>query len=216
MDAFKQALAYLFDLLFPPSEEERLAESATGEDVARAERAEPLPEPYLFAPFSYRNPTVRALIWTLKYRRRIRSAEVLAEALADALAEELSDRALFKNFMRPALIPMPLSHGRFRERGFNQCELLAKELVRHLPDVTILPEALRKIKETTPQTKLARRKEREENLAGAFAVKEADAVRGKNIILLDDVITTGSSMKEARAALLEAGARDVWCVAAAH
>ena len=208
--AWKRALIAVLDLLLPRSEEERLAEDATLAELLAAQTASTSAE--WFAPLPYRDKKVKALIWTLKYRERRASAELLSHALAEFLTEELADKKLF-GFEKPLLIPMPLAKKRRQERGFNQCEMLCESLLKLMPELEYEPALLRKGKETAPQTKLKSRKEREQNLDGAFAVGD---VYGRNVIVLDDVITTGSTMREVKKVLLEARAKDVWCVACAH
>ncbi len=107
------------------------------------------------------------------------------------------------------VIPIPLSTGRCKERGYNQSFLIAYGLLGKKPKNNILE----RIKETKPQTELSYQ-ERIENVKNSFkALKEK--VEGKKILLVDDVMTTGATLKEASKALKEAGAKEVWvCVVA--
>jgi competence protein ComFC len=172
---------------------------------------------HMTALFDYRNRSVRMMIWMLKYQKNTEIASKFATALEHYLIGALSDRILFDNFDNPILIPMPLARVRRRERGFNQVELVAhalyvsNETLCHL-DAT----SLRRIKNTQSQTTTIDKEEREENLRNAFHVTKRNMISDRNIILLDDVITTGSTMNEGRVALLDSGARQVWCVALAH
>jgi ComF family protein len=106
------------------------------------------------------------------------------------------------------IVPVPLSTDRLRERGFNQAALLARELSRRL-GVPAAESVLVKSRDTAPQVGLSRR-EREVNLAGAFAVPDASVVKGKNILLIDDVFTTGSTLSAASSVLLRAGSGQVF------
>jgi ComF family protein len=205
------------DFLFPKSAEETAAERIRLEDLALPScRALPLPDSFLFAPLSYGAPAVKALVWSLKYHGSTHAASLLAEVLADSLMEELAERRRFSGFEAPVLIPLPLSRARKKERGFNQCELLGTELTRRIDGLAMETKLFEKIKDTPPQTKLEGREARRENLRGCFHVALPSEVAGRNILLLDDVITTGSTMREARSALLHAGAREVFCIGVAH
>jgi ComF family protein len=108
------------------------------------------------------------------------------------------------------VIPAPLHPRRLRERGFNQAHLIAAEALRtglFSPWTTLAPNALARVRETAPQTGL-RRAQRLGNLRGVFRGKP-EAVRGRTILLIDDVMTTGATLEACALALLRAGARSV-------
>ncbi|MEK7107963.1 MAG: hypothetical protein AAB704_02340 [Patescibacteria group bacterium] len=173
----------------------------------------------LIALFDYRDQLVRTAIWELKYRGNQTVAALLAEVLFDELSAELSEREIFENFTRPLLIPIPLSKKRRRQRGFNQCEILLTELAKLDTSkiFEIKNNLLIKIKDTPSQTKIDSRASRLKNLRGAFAVNEsAVAVAGRNIIVIDDVATTGATLSETRKVLRRAGAKKVLGFALAH
>ena len=118
------------------------------------------------------------------------------------------------NSTLPLIVPVPLHLSRRRERGFNQSELLAAGLVRALgkqrggaaPQVA--KACLRRTRATPPQTGLSVASRRE-NLRGAFEVVKPDAVRGRVIVLVDDVMTTGATLSACARALKRAGAARV-------
>ena len=112
------------------------------------------------------------------------------------------------------LMPVPLHPRRLRERGFNQSLLLARELAKGLnADLDFL--SLRRIKYTKPQTELGS-EERSRNVRRAFRVLGREAVKGRSIVLVDDVATTGSTLNECARALRKAGCREVSCLALAR
>jgi ComF family protein len=115
-------------------------------------------------------------------------------------------RALPGDERLDAIVPMPLHWRRRLKRGFNQSDLLARELARH----TGLPvmRALRRHRHT-PQLAQMTAGERRREVSGAFQVKEAPAVRDRRLLLLDDVLTTGATVNAAAAALKKAGASRV-------
>lgn len=110
------------------------------------------------------------------------------------------------------IIPVPLSKKRKRWRGFNQAEEIAKPLAEYLK-LPLLSGNLLRIKHTRPQVKL-NEAERKKNLAGCFGWKGED-LRGRKILLVDDVATTGTTLNECAKALKENGAKEVWGLAAA-
>jgi ComF family protein len=105
------------------------------------------------------------------------------------------------------MIPVPLHIKRLRERGFNQSLILAQAMGKkhHLP---VNFSLLKRHKFTLTQTGFNRR-EREQNIKGAFAVSNPEAIQNENIILIDDVYTTGATMNECARELMKAGARKV-------
>ncbi|GFO53269.1 amidophosphoribosyltransferase [Geomonas sp. Red276] len=151
---------------------------------------------------------VRDLIHGLKYGNRVHLAHPLGILTATALAP-------FREEAMPDLvIPVPLHRKRLRQRGFNQAQLLAKVLGKRWR-VPVETGNLRRIRWTEPQTTLDA-EARKRNVAGAFEVKKGERVEGKRVLLVDDVLTTGSTMKECAEALLEAGAADVVAVTVAR
>lgn len=184
--------------------------------------AESLKDKHTMALFDYGHPIVKEIIWELKYSGNVRIAEKLGELLYDHLRHELSDLALFESASwrmdKPILVPIPMSDKRRFERGWNQSELLAEEVLKRDSQnlFKYLPRQLVKIRDTESQTKTASRKERLENLRHSMKVLKASSVAGACVIVLDDVTTTGSTFAEARRALRAAGARKILCVAVAH
>ncbi|MEG0309467.1 MAG: ComF family protein [Eubacterium sp.] len=112
-----------------------------------------------------------------------------------------------------AIIPVPLYFKRQEERGYNQSEKLAKGIQEGLRSVSIdLPvwcDTVMRCRDTPHQMGL-NRKERFENLKGAFVVAEPDAIRGKKLLLVDDVNTTGTTLRACADTLKKAGARAVF------
>lgn len=175
------------------------------------------------AAFSYKDPTIREAIHLLKYNGRKRLARPLAESLYDKLMEELAEWGAFENSpgqvrKKIFLVPIPISKKRFQERGFNQAELIAKEILDLDGGKTfeLLPDILRKLVDSKPQARLREKASRLENLKGTFGITEPRTVRGKTILLIDDVITTGATMREAEKVLYGAGARTTYFAAIAH
>ena len=156
------------------------------------------------AMLTYQPPTDH-LLQSLKFNGRLEMARVLGELMAIWLGGIIENRP-------DALIPVPLHSNRLRERGFNQAVELARPIARRLGLHMELHNCLRN-KTTEPQSDLSR-KERIKNVKGAFEVVKP--VSG-HIIIIDDVMTTGSTTHEFAKTLLQAGATtvDVWVCARA-
>lgn len=147
---------------------------------------------------------MRGIIHNLKYRNKKSLAKPLGKMMVEAL-----DRSLLPE----VIIPVPLHPARKRERGYNQSELLAREVGIHL-NLPVMNQVLKRIKNTPSQTGLARDK-RLENMRGAFRIKDASAVREKKVLLVDDVTTTGATLEACGEALVLAGAKEIRAVVAA-
>ena len=165
--------------------------------------------PYILGAVSdYDNATIKSLIHGLKFNYVARAALPLSELLI-RYAEPL---LIIPN--DALVIPVPLGAGRRRKRGFNQAELIAKPLAEHF-NLSFLPKTLRRIRNTRPQSELKHLRDRRENVKGCFAVGEPEAIQGKTIILVDDVVTSGSTLYEAAWTLKAAGARKIIALVAA-
>lgn len=176
--------------------------------------------PWIFPVYDYRHPMIKKSLWLLKYKNKKRLAEIFAEILYEKILEELSELSLMENFVKPILIPIPLSQIRYRERGYNQAELICEALIK-LDRENILSlkgDTLIKPKETAHQALIKDRRERIKNIIGSFAIQEAKAnfIQNRNIILIDDILTTGATLSEARKVLKQAGARKVIAFTVAH
>jgi ComF family protein len=207
----------LFSLVLPKDPETLLIENMSEAELAQIDPAHTLDNAKYQALFHYKNRICRRAVWEIKYRGNKKIAAQFSKILYEYILEEISDAMAFSDFQNPLLIPVPASKRALRERGFNQCELIAKEIKKIDTEkyFEISFTALKKIKETPHQSKLKNKSERLKNLKGCFAA-EADSVRGRNIILIDDVITTGATMKEVTKTLRDAGAKNVIGFAIAH
>ncbi|MGB7740792.1 MAG: ComF family protein [Steroidobacteraceae bacterium] len=150
------------------------------------------------------------LVQALKYEGALAHARVFGTRMVMQAASENSDP-----WRESALIvPMPLHPSRLVERGFNQSHEIAR-VVSRLLDLRLAGPGLRRVRSTAPQVGLSRQ-ERAGNLSGAFAA-DANIVAGQHVVLIDDVVTTGSTAIAAASTLQAAGAASiaVWAVARA-
>src|SRR6266850_6591303 len=90
---------------------------------------------WIFPLYDYRHPPIKKALWLLKYQGKKRLASIFAEILYGRILEELSELSVMENFREPVLIPIPLSPKRKRERGYNQAELLCRELIKIDADI---------------------------------------------------------------------------------
>jgi ComF family protein len=144
---------------------------------------------------------VRDLIHAFKYSQRTHLRFPLALLALEGVS------GLFRESPPHLLVPVPLHRSRLRQRGFNQAVLLGKVLSRRL-SLPMLPDALVRNRPTEPQITLTA-VERRTNVKGAFAVRRPADIAGKRVLLLDDVMTTGSTIDECAKELKKAGAEAV-------
>jgi ComF family protein len=154
----------------------------------------------------YREP-VSGMILGLKYGGERFQAFALGDMLAGAVREAPFMARL------DVIVPIPLARTRRRERGFNQSELLAVEVGR-IVRLPVRNRWLRRVLATLPQAGLSRAA-RLRNLEGCFKTR-ARAVRGRTVLLVDDVLTTGATLSEAARTLKRAGAKAVFAAAVAR
>jgi len=130
------------------------------------------------------------------------------KAISSCLAELLADYLRLSPLPGEAIVPVPLHPRRLKERGYNQSGLLAKELGK-LANLPVIQDVLIRIKEARPQVKASDVKERRSNVANAFICQD-EVVSGKQIILVDDVCTSGATLESCALALKNKGAITVW------
>ena len=151
---------------------------------------------------------VRDLLIRFKYQREFYLRHPLGEWLAAGLADSRITAGKFD-----CLVPVPLHPAKERDRQFNQAVALAKTLARR----TGVPvfDCLKRVRKTPTQTQFDRAR-RMENLRNAFKMRKNREVQGKDLILIDDVFTTGSTVDECARVLKDSGARSVRVLAVAR
>ncbi len=155
---------------------------------------------YARAIFSYESFILNA-IHQFKYKRDLSIGEILASFMAGYSFPDID----FTDYS--LIIPVPLHIKRLRKRGFNQSLVLARA-VEHKRQIPVNFSVLKRHKFTLTQTG-SNRNERKENIKGAFEVTDKKKIDGKNIILIDDVYTTGATINECAKTLIKAGAQKV-------
>ena len=151
------------------------------------------------SPFRFEE-MIREAIHQLKYHN--------LRAISHCLAELLADYLVANPLPGEMLIPVPLHPKRLRERGYNQSSLLAQELGK-LINLQVIEDCLIRVKEARPQVKAASVEERRQNVIDAFVSRDG-RVSSKQIILIDDVCTSGATLESCATALKSKGAISVW------
>lgn len=219
MSIAREYFEKLLDIVFPKQVRVlELEQKARNDTLGSLPEAPETPLSYATALFSYKDHRVRELVWQIKYKQNYILTSAAAKLLFEFILDDLQDVYFFENHKKVLIIPVPASKERVRERGANQAERLVHEILKHDSDGALEHggEVILKIKNTISQTKTRSKSERMKNPIGAFAVVKPEEVRGRNIIVIDDVITTGSTIKELAKVLKGAGAKSVKAYTIAH
>lgn len=151
---------------------------------------------------------IEKLISRLKYHRGKKEGVLLGGIIGEKGLE------YFRTWSSDFLVPVPLHSVRQRERGYNQSEILCETLVEHF-GIPMKKDIVIRLRNTKSQTRLTAR-ERQENVRDAFRVKNPEMVKGKRVVLVDDVMTTGATLNSCAHALKKAGAVEIVGLAAAR
>jgi ComF family protein len=151
------------------------------------------------SPFRF-DEVMRKAIHELKYRN--------LKAISPCLAELLANYLRANPMPGEVLVGVPLHPRRLRERGYNQSTLLARELGR-CTGLPVIEDCLIRVKQSQPQVRAVDVEERRRNVANAFACRD-EKLGGKQVILIDDVCTSGATLESCAATLKDKGATSVW------
>ncbi len=198
-------IRFIVDMIFPPGEDALLVRDAKSHELATLMKTTDVRGIEALLPF--RIPIVRAAIHEAKFHGSKKAFDLLGNVLHERLAELPEHEYM--------LIPIPLSGSRKRQRGYNQAAEIAKAAAAGLPHIKIREDLVKRTRNTKPQTDLPKEK-REDNVKDAFLITNPEAIAGKRIILFDDVVTTGATMRAAKEVTLEKGPESVILVAVAH
>jgi len=161
---------------------------------------------FLASATDYQNPIIKNLIHQYKYQYIKEIRFTLVKILISYWEKILKNfPQLSANYI---ILPIPLSLKKFNERGFNQSEEIAHLFAKYF-NLDFVSDALIRIKNNPPQAQIENYKERLENVRGIFFVKKPELIQNKNIILIDDVFTSGATLQEASRLLKEAGAKRI-------
>ncbi len=218
----KKIFNLIIDLIFPPNKEEleirKLSPQSFKEKVKRAKK----PEFYFInAVIAYKDRLAKELIWQIKYKKNKYAIEIAGFILYQWINENIKDDCI--------LIPIPISKRRRKERGYNQCELIIDEIIRLNEKDEIKKIKLEKnynllIREKNLSKQTFKNKKERLKANDIFKInKESsnndflkDNFLNKKIIIIDDVTTTGNTLKEAYSVMLKTQYRNIIVIALAH
>ena len=201
-----QLFSKIISYIFPPYCYGCKTPNATICDLCllKTKKALSSPHPFIISVYSFQSPLIRKVVHAIKYFNR----KDLIAPLAEKIANEIT-----ANNLRGTLVPIPMHRLRKLMRGYNQAEELAKT-ISLLTSLPYDPKTLLRKGLSRRQVKAANRNQRLTNQKNTFKVNKNTT--GQDFILIDDVTTTGATLRTARKALIDSGARNVWAVTIAH
>ena len=218
---------YALDTIAPPHPIVRAIEGMSAAEFAQRARintpetgtgdlSSKQPPTAVIAFFPYRNELMRTALVELKTFRNRHIEKNLGIIMRDEMSKHPLITGILNQNQKTLLLPIPMTRKSIRARGWNQCELIAREI--SIADGGRLFEMrgdlLAKTRETGDQVGKTR-VGRLENLKSCMVATDNGYVQGRDVIVIDDIVTTGATLGEAKRALLQAGARAVICVAVA-
>lgn len=168
--------------------------------------------------FPYRSAIIHDSIWQMKFKNQQHYCQLYGSLLGETLTELLSEIGPIYHFIDPIVVAVPSHVKTIRKRGYSVTDLLVRETVKRTPlnGLVYAPCLLSKVKHIPRQSMISNRKERLSNPKRAFVVTKPTLVKNKNIILVDDVYTTGATLNECTTILRQAGAKRVLRITLAH
>lgn len=176
------------------------------------------PHTFITSVFDYHNKKIKRAIWRFKYKNMREFANIFAPYLYDEIIGVLGNELFIYGRENILLVPVPLHKKRLRERGYNQSDLLVREILK-LDTAHIFSyesNILVRTRETKPQAKSEKKSARLKNMRNAFTSQKSAQIRGRIVILIDDVTTTGATFLEAKRALAHLRPRKILAFAVAH
>lgn len=145
---------------------------------------------------------IRDLILDYKFKDKA----YLYQIFSEIITKNKKIRAILKKY--DIMVPIPIHTKRKKQRGYNQSELIAKEVTKEIKEVRYEPKVIKKEKNTLPQSSLTK-KQRKQNVQHVYKVINQEKIKNNKIILLDDIYTTGSTVNEIAKQLKEHGAKEI-------
>lgn len=215
-----RAAVYLLDLLFPPrcafcrkilrDQEQGACRSCLAKLPYTPERMQIENLSHIRAAFSplYYEGSVRDSLLRYKFH----SVTAYKNIYAEFIAKHIDENQIFCD----SITWVPLSRKRLRKRGYDQAELIARAVAGRLEVPCI--RALAKVRNNSPQSSISSANQRKKNVAGIYRCINSEAVKGKTVLIIDDILTTGATLSECAKILKSAGAETIYAatVACAH
>ncbi len=202
-----EMLKKLLEFIFPSSVEKRLVDGLTESEVGTLLSLH-IVHTDITALSHFKDARVSALIHEAKFYGNDTAQELLGKLLVKYIQRNQYDSRLI-------LIPVPLSRKRLRERGYNQVEHIIDHASKINTEIQKETGVLVRTKDTPPQTSL-NREDRLRNVEGVFEVQHPERIHGRDITIVDDVTTTGATLRAAKLALLPHSPASITLVALVH
>lgn len=171
----------------------------------------------IIAVFDYQDYLIKKIIWNLKYHNQKNIGKKLGQILFEFTKNEISEINFLTSGKPIIVIPVPSSPKRFKERGYNHAEILAKKFCQENPEnLEFNKNIVFKKIETKHQAKISNKKARLKNIKNSFGINPNTTIKGRSIFVIDDVTTTGGTFLEINKILKKAGAKKVLGIALAH
>jgi competence protein ComFC len=167
--------------------------------------------------FHYKNKTIKKAVWTLKYHYGFIIAKSFGRVLADEIIAEYEDlNSLYPN-KKLYIVTIPISPQKLKKRGYNQTEVLLNESMPYLNKELFIinSKILRKRDLNESQARVGKKKKRQQNIVGSMYLS-GNLPKGIDILLIDDVVTTGATINEAKRVLKKIKPRSIRALTLAH
>ncbi len=175
------------------------------------------PNDHIFASFSYKDPSIKKVLKDLKYYGKKNLGYKIGIILYKRMIEEISEIKSLSGD-KIILLPIPITKKRMRHRGYNQASLIAEGMCMICEEniFEFKENILIKKIDTIPQAKISDRKKRLVNLKDNFICNDKEKIKGRTVIVVDDITTTGATLNEAMRVLKKSGAKEVFSFVVAH
>ncbi len=225
MKFWESLLTQFIDLILPKETCVKDLENMTHKNfiemVPPSETPQMLDSTQIEAIFCYKNPLMRKAMWEIKFQNNRKILKMVAMATAELLLPIVTDMEIFDKSRKILLIPVPLSEKRREERGYNQTAELAKEIIRALrkhkvSNIDLDEDVFKRVVNSEPQTRVRSRQRRLRNIKNAYIVTKPEKILNRNVIILDDVTTTGATLQTAASVIKACKPSRLLCLAIAH
>jgi len=169
--------------------------------------------------FDYHQKIIKDLIWYLKYKQINEVSNIFRPFLKEAVLDLISDDPDLISYTKTnkiILLPVPMWPTKQKKRGLNQAEVLASIIAKEIPQTQIRTDLVIKNKAGQAQVACPNKQIRKKNIKNTFTVKKPNEIKNKIIIIIDDVVTTGATVKEIKKILLPHKPLLVLTLAVAH
>ena len=170
--------------------------------------------PWATSVFKYQNPLVRKIVWLIKFNRKHSVLRDIEKTMKESFENFLKNNSLEDK--KIILVPIPITKQSKTKRGYNQSTLICRVLAKENKNIEINESILAKSFNHAPQNKIKDRNKRMKNIKNSFKVVSGNYLRDEIIVLIDDVVTTGATIQEAKKTLKNSGFKKIYGFSLAH